>query len=301
MSTQTDLVLLEIDRGVGIITFNRPEANNGWTTPLEQRYYDQLEACDSNDEVKVIVVTGAGRSFCPGADMNALAAGASRKNDGTDRPQPLPTDPSDSLRSPLDRSETESGAITQVARTRQPLDYPATYRKPIIGAINGACAGVGLVQALMMDLRFAAAGAKFTVAFARRGLIAEYGCAWTLPRIVGQSNALDLLLSSRVVLAEEALQMGLVNRVFPKDDLLGETLAYARDLAVNCSPTSMAVMKGQVTRAFEMNLPQAIDEAFELMNRSLRKADFKEGVMSFIQKREPSFGPIQPDMLSTSN
>jgi enoyl-CoA hydratase/carnithine racemase len=95
--------------------------------------------------------------------------------------------------------------------------------------------------------------------------------------------------------------MGLVNRVFPKDDLLGETLAYARDLAVNCSPTSMAVMKGQVTRAFEMNLPQAIDEAFELMNRSLRKDDFKEGVMSFIQKREPSFGPIQPDMLSTSN
>ncbi len=279
MSERTDLVLLDIDRGVAVVTLNRPEANNGWTTPLEQAYYDRLEECEHNADVKAIVVTGAGRSFCPGADMNNLAAGANRKNDGTDAPA------------------SSSGAIVQVTRTRQPLVYPSRHPKPIIGAINGACAGVGLVQALMMDVRFAAAGAKFTVAFARRGLIAEYGCAWTLPRIVGQSHALDLLMSSRVVLAEEALQMGLVNRVVAKEDLLAQAVDYARDLAINCSPTSMAVMKQQVTRAFEMDLPAAIEEAFGLMNRSLQKPDFKEGVLSFIQKREPSFGPIQPDLL----
>jgi enoyl-CoA hydratase/carnithine racemase len=278
VSTESDLVLLEIDRGVATLTLNRPEANNGWTTPLEQAYYNRLEQCEQNDEVKVIVVTGAGRSFCPGADMNNLAAGAGRRSDEPAAP----------------------GAITQVARTKQPLDYPARYTKPIIGAINGACAGVGLVQALMMDMRFAAAGAKFTVAFARRGLIAEYGCAWTLPRIVGQANALDLLLSSRVVLAEEALQMGMVNRVFPKEDLLTETLAYARDVAANCSPTSMAVMKRQVSRAFDMDLPEAIDEAFDLMNQTLQRNDFKEGVMSFIQKREPRFGPMQHDLIPGS-
>ncbi len=275
----SDLVLLDIDRGVATLTLNRPESNNGWTGGLEQAYYNCLEDCEANPDVKVIVVTGAGRSFCPGADMNMLAAGASSGGNLTSPDAaPKPTD-------------------QPVGRTKQPLMYPATHSKPLIGAINGACAGVGLVQALMFDMRFAAAGAKFTVAFARRGLIAEYGSAWLLPRIVGQANALDLLLSSRVVLAEEALQMGLVNRVLPKEDLLSATQAYARDLATNCSPTSMAVMKRQVARAWDMDLSVAIDEAFTLMNRSLKMPDFVEGVTSFIQKREPSFGPIQSSLL----
>ncbi len=272
MRAMTDLVLLVVDRGVATLTFNRPEANNGWTGPLEQAYYDRLEQCEADDAVKAIVVTGAGRSFCPGADMKMLSAGASGASGGI-------------------------GGAGEVQRTRQPLVYPSRHTKPLVGAINGACAGVGLVQALMLDMRFAAAGAKFTVAFARRGLIAEYGCAWTLPRIVGQANALDLLMSSRVVLAEEALQMGLVNRVLPADELVAATQAYARDLATNCSPTSMAVMKRQVVRAWEMDLPQAIDEAFDLMNRSLKKSDFVEGVTSFVEKREPSFSPIQADLI----
>jgi enoyl-CoA hydratase/carnithine racemase len=278
-------VLLDIDRGVATLTFNRPESNNGWTGGLEQSYYNRLEDCEANPDVKVIVVTGAGRSFCPGADMNMLAAGASSGGN---------------LSSPDGASGgagASGGGEQAVARTKQPLVYPATHSKPLIGAINGACAGVGLVQALMFDMRFAAAGAKFTVAFARRGLIAEYGSAWLLPRIVGQANALDLLLSSRVVLAEEALQMGLVNRVLPKEGLLAATQAYARDLAVNCSPTSMSVMKRQVARAWDMDLSEAVDEAFTLMNRSLKMPDFVEGVTSFIQKREPSFGPIQPSLL----
>jgi enoyl-CoA hydratase/carnithine racemase len=282
--SDASLVLVDIDRGVATLTFNRPESNNGWTGGLEQAYYNALEDCEADPDVKVIVVTGAGRSFCPGADMNMLAAGASSGGNLTS-PEPL-----------VD-SGSARPAEQAVGRTKQPLVYPAIHTKPLIGAINGACAGVGLVQALMFDLRFAAAGAKFTVAFARRGLIAEYGSAWLLPRIVGQANALDLLLSSRVVLAEEALQMGLVNRVFPKEELLAATQAYARDLAVNCSPTSMAVMKSQVSRAWEMDLPTAMDEAYGLMNRSLRLPDFKEGVTSFIAKREPSFGPIQSDLV----
>jgi enoyl-CoA hydratase/carnithine racemase len=269
----TDLVLMDVDRGVATLTFNRPEANNGWTGPLEQAYYDRLEACEADPAVKAIVVTGAGRSFCPGADMKMLEAGASGAPGGP------------------------GGSSGSVGRTKQPLFYPARHQKPLIGAINGACAGVGLVQALMLDIRFAAAGAKFTVAFARRGLIAEYGVAWLLPRIVGQSNAIDLLMSSRVVLAEEAQQMGMVNRVVPKEDLLETAQAYARDLATNCSPTSMAVMKRQVERAWDMDFPTAVDEAYNLMNRSLKKPDFVEGVTSFVQKREPSFGSIQADML----
>ncbi len=277
----TDLALLNIDRGVATITFNRPEANNGWTGGLEQAYYNRLEECQADPAVKVIVVTGAGRSFCPGADMNMLsgAAGAGGNMSGS-------------------AGDAPAADSQPVGRTNQPLNFPATVRKPIIGAINGACAGVGLVQALMFDLRFAAAGAKFTVAFARRGLIAEYGSAWLLPRIVGQANSLDLLMSSRVVLAEEALTMGLVNRVVAKDDLLETTLAYARDVAANCSPTSMAVMKQQVTRAWEMDLPEAMTEAYRLMNETLRRPDFVEGVKSFVEKREPHFGEIQTDLLT---
>jgi enoyl-CoA hydratase/carnithine racemase len=267
------LALLEIEGGVAVITFNRPESNNGWTGALEQAYYDRLQQCEEDDAVKVIVVTGAGRSFCPGADMNMLAGattGAGLGNSG-DAAQP-------------------------VGRTKQPITYPITLTKPTIAAVNGACAGVGLVQALMCDLRFAADGAKFTVAFARRGLIAEYGSAWLLPRLVGQSNALDLLMSSRVVLADEAKSMGMVNRVVPKEHLLDEAKAYAHDLATNCSPTSMAVMKQQVARAWHMEFGAAMEEAHRLMTASLQKPDFVEGVTSFLQKRPPSFGPIQEDL-----
>ncbi len=282
----TDFALLDIDRGVGTITFNRPESNNGWTGDLEQAYYNRLEQCQADPSVKAIVVTGAGRSFCPGADMNMLSGAAGRGGS-------LSSTDSDST--PASSSAASTGQA--VGRTAQPLNFPATITKPVIGAINGACAGVGLVQALMFDLRFAVEGAKFTVAFARRGLIAEYGSAWLLPRLVGQANALDLLMSSRVVLADEALRMGLVNRVYGKDELLEQTQAYARDLATNCSPTSMAVMKQQVARAWEMDLPTAMTEAYRLMNETLRRPDFVEGVSSFVQKRTPTFGEIQHDLL----
>jgi enoyl-CoA hydratase/carnithine racemase len=148
------------------------------------------------------------------------------------------------------------------------------------------------VQALMCDMRFAAAGAKLTTAFARRGLVAEHGISWILPRLVGPARALDLLLSARVVLAEEAQDLGLVNRVLAPDALLDETLAYARELAVNCSPASMATMKRQVYSALEQDLSQALAEADGLMLQSFTAPDFVEGVTSFLERRDPRFEPL---------
>jgi enoyl-CoA hydratase/carnithine racemase len=145
----------------------------------------------------------------------------------------------------------------------------------------------------MCDIRFAAAGAKFTTAFARRGLVAEHGISWVLPRLVGPARAMDLLLSGRVFLAEEAAELGLVNRVVAPEALLDETLAYAQDLAANSSPSSMAVMKRQVWTALAQSLAEASSEAEGLMAQSLRESDFKEGVASFVEKRPPQFLPVQ--------
>lgn len=262
----TEPVLCSIEDGVATVTLNRPERNNGWTGEIEVAYFQTLADCDVDPNVRVIVVTGAGKSFCPGADINMLAG----MSDGSEATPPPPG----------------------TWAPRRPNHFPMSIRKPIIGAINGACAGVGLIQALMFDMRFAAAGAKFTVAFSRRGLIAEYGSAWLLPRIVGQSKAMDLLLSSRTITAEEALQMGLVDRVLPKEQVLAATLAYATDMATNCSPASMAVMKRQVLAASHMPLDEAAAMAYKEMVASFDRPDFGEGIGSFVQRRAPQFPPL---------
>src|SRR4051794_38134341 len=216
----TDVLLRDTSDGVAVLTLNRPDRLNAWTFELEQAYFGALADCAEDPDVRVIVVTGAGRGFCAGADMDDLQGIGSGALDVDER-----------------------------AAQRRKQTFPLTIPKPIVAAVNGAAAGLGLVQALMCDIRFAAAGAKFTTAFSRRGLIAEHGISWILPRLVGPSRALDLLLSARVVLAEEAFAMGLVNRVVAPDALLDETLAYARDLAVNCSPASLAIVKSQIYAA----------------------------------------------------
>jgi enoyl-CoA hydratase/carnithine racemase len=241
------------------LTLNRPDRLNAWTSELEARYFGLLESCDGDPEVRAIIVTGAGKGFCAGADMDMLRG---------------------------------IGGGSAPAQSRKPQTYPLTIRKPIVAAINGACAGLGLVHALMCDLRFAAAGAKFTTAFVRRGLVAEHGISWVLPRVVGSSRALDMLLSGRVVLAEEALAMGLVDRVVAPQALLDTATAYARDLATNCSPTSMAAIKHQVYRHYETDLATALRESNELMGASLKRADFKEGVASFVERRPTRFAPL---------
>src|SRR5688572_9911590 len=257
-----DVVLHEVrDDGVGILTLNRPERMNAWTGELETRYFQLLEDFDKSDDVRAIVVTGAGRGFCPGADMDLLQG-------------------------------LGGGGASLAAGDRKPVTFPLTVRKPLIGAINGACAGVGLVQALMFDVRFAAAGAKITFAFARRGLIAEYGSSWILPRLTGMSRAIDLMMSSRVFTSEEALDLGVVNYVVPKEDVLEKAVEYASDIAQNCSPTSIAVMKQQLYGHALLDVDTALAESNKLMRESLAREDFKEGVQSYVQKRPPAFPPL---------
>jgi len=262
----SDVVLKDVDGGIAVLTLNRPDRLNAWTRELEERYFALLDECAASDEVRVIVVTGAGRGFCAGADMKDLqdlGAGGGDVN----------------------------GRVHEIDE-RTPQDHAHTIPKPVIAAINGPCAGIGLVQALMCDLRFAAAGVKFTTAFARRGLVAEHGISWILPRLVGPSTALDLLLSGRVVLAEEARELGLVNRVMDPESLMEETLAYARDLAVNCSPASMATMKRQVYADLDGGIEEAISKADRLMLESFTAPDFAEGVLSFVERREPRFAAL---------
>jgi enoyl-CoA hydratase/carnithine racemase len=164
-----------------------------------------------------------------------------------------------------------------------------SVRKPIIGAINGPCAGMAMPIALFCDLRFASESATFTTAFVRRGLIAEWGLSWTLPRLVGTANALDLLFSGRVIDAAEAERMGLVNRVLADAELVPHCVEYVRQLAANCSPASMQVMKRQVYQQLTSELGPAQDEAVKLMVESFSRPDFKEGVQSFLERRPPKF------------
>jgi enoyl-CoA hydratase/carnithine racemase len=259
----SEVVQMQVDDGIAVITLNRPDRLNAWTGEMEHLYFAALERCAGDADVRVIVVTGAGRGFCAGADMQDLQALGDGSFTGEDAP-----------------------------RERRPQSYPLSIPKPIVAAINGPCAGIGLVQALMCDIRFAAAGAKLTTAFARRGLVAEHGISWVLPRLVGPARALDLLLSGRVVLAEEAERLGLVNRVLAPEELLAQTLAYARDLAVNCSPASMATMKRQVYGDLERGLAESLDAADRLMLASFAAPDFQEGVASFVDRREPQFAGI---------
>ncbi len=265
LSTNPDPVLYERrEPGIALITLNRPARLNAWNGELAVRYFELLDQAAADPEVKVIVVTGAGKGFCAGADMETL------QGIGND-----------------------SAGGAESAAGGRPQHYTTTVPKPVIAAVNGACAGIGMVQALMCDIRFAAAGAKFTTAFSRRGLIAEYGMSWILPRLIGTARSMDLLFSGRVFLAEEAAAMGLVNEVVPAEHLLDRTLEYAADLAVNASPTSMSIMKQQIYADQTRGVAAASDDAIELMKASLRRSDFKEGVASFLQKRPPSFAPLQ--------
>ena len=260
--TNDEVVLYDEQDGVAVITLNRPERLNSWTGELGSAYFDALDRAAASESVRAIVVTGAGRGFCSGADMDMLQGiGAGERGER-----------------PKLRDERH--------------DYALTIPKPVVAAINGACAGLGFVHAMMCDIRFAAEGAKFTSAFARRGLIAEHGVSYMLPRVVGPSNALDILMSGRVFLAEEAKEMGVVSRVYAPDELLAATIEYARDLGRYSAPWSMAQMKHQVWNQLDEGRTDALAESNSLMAQSLRRPDFKEGVASFLERRDPNFEPV---------
>jgi enoyl-CoA hydratase/carnithine racemase len=167
--------------------------------------------------------------------------------------------------------------------------YLMSVRKPIIAAINGPCAGIGLVFTLYCDMRFAASEAKFTTAFAQRGLIAEHGISWLLPRITGTAHALDILFTARKFSAEEAARINLVNRVFPQENFLPAVMDYARQLATTASPRSIAVMKAQIWKALFQDLNEAVAVGDSEMQKSFATEDFKEGVAHFVEKRPAKF------------
>ncbi len=263
-------ILYDVDHRIATITLNRPDRMNAWTPTMERDVRHAMEAAARDDGVRVIVLTGAGRAFCAGADMEALK--------GLD----------------ADDIRRRSGDLPAFDMNRRP-DWQTRYgfypsiHKPIIAMLNGAAAGIGLVHALYCDLRFAADNTVFTTAFARRGLIAEHGISWMLPRVVGHASALDLLLSARRVSSEEALLIGLVNRLYPPEQLREQTYAYARELADLVSPSAMAVIKRQLYGAPFQTLAEATIDANREMEIALRGADFREGVASFMEKRPPRF------------
>ena len=260
---------------VATITLNRPEKLNAWTATMEREVRSAVEEAESDRQVRVIVLTGSGRGFCAGADMSLL---------GTVAKQGL----SDRVR---ERALTDAGSQRHEIRPdfRKKYSYFLAAKKPVIAAINGPAVGLGLVIAVYCDLRFASDAARFSMVFARRGLIAEYGLAWMLPRIVGHPNAIDLLFSGRTIDSAEALRMGLVNGVFPQGGFLDRVSEYARDLASNVSPRSLQVMKRQVYEAMFQSLQEAFEVSEHEMVSSLESEDFKEGVAHYLEKRSPAF------------
>lgn len=268
-------ILYEVDDPVATITLNRPDSLNAWTQRMAAEVRHAVYAAEADPAVVGIVITGAGRAFCAGADMKNLQSlssggGVDDVPDGLDAtpPEPLPPD--------------FDGEYT----------YLMAVKKPVIAAINGAVAGMAVPIALSCDIRFMAADAPLLTAFAQRGLIAEWGIAWLLPRVAGTGHALDLLFSSRKVTGEEAAAMGLVNKALPADEVLAHSQSYVRDLAARVSPTSLSIMKRQVYEQLTATLGPSEREARKLMVESFGRPDFKEGVASFLEKRPPNFKRI---------
>ncbi|WP_134322245.1 enoyl-CoA hydratase-related protein [Cumulibacter soli] len=257
MSDDQQKVLTERRGSVLVITLNNPERLNSWSGPMGAQYFGALDAAAADPEIRAVVLTGAGKGFCAGADMGHL-------------------------------EEVGEAGETNVNAER-PITYPLSFPKPLIVAINGAAAGMGLVQSTMGDVRFAEPGVKMTTAFAKLGLIAEHGVSWLLPRIVGTSHALDLLMSSRVITSDRAYEMGLVNFISAPGKVVDEAVAYAQQLADSVSPRAIAVMKKQVYDHFDKDFAASFEESNTLMNEAIATGEITEGVAAFNERRAPKF------------
>lgn len=256
----SDVVRYDVHDRVAVITLNRPDRLNAWNPDVSAGYREALDQASADPDVRVVVVTGAGRGFCAGMDMQVLQ----------------------------DLGDSGERIVTY---DRAPQEMEPAVPKPVIAAINGACAGLGLARAMFCDIRFAKAGAKLTTSFAQRGLVAEFGLSWLLPRLIGISRSLDVLLSGRVFLAEEALALGLVDRVVD-GDVLEATIDYAQAMAASCSPASLRDMKQQVWRDTVGTLAESWERTQQLMLASFERPDLREGVVSYLEGRAPDFPPL---------
>ncbi len=262
-------ILYEVTDRIALVTLNRPDRLNAWTPQMEGEVRQAMREASNDDEVRVIVVTGAGRGFCAGADMDNLDGISS----GTRREEP--------------KTEPFDAAVLPDFQTQ--YSYFPAIPKPIIAAINGPAAGLGLIMSLYCDVRIASDSSVFTTAFSRRGLIAEHGISWLLPRIVGHAHALDLILTGRRLESVEALRMGLVNQVLPAESHMAGVVEYAHDLAANVSPRSTRIMKRQIYEALTQDLAEAVRSANAEMLESFTSDDFKEGVAHYLERRPASF------------
>jgi len=281
-------ILYEVTDPVATITLNRPEFLNAWTGRMGHEVADAMAQAEADPAVVGIVITGAGRGFCAGADMKMLQGIT-----GGDGDSAVGDDESQAILNvggelPGDASLNE---------LRDVYTYPMSMRKPVIAAINGAAAGMAVPIVLACDLRFMNQDAVLTTSFAQRGLIAEWGISWLLGRLVGPSVALDLLFSARKVSGTEAVQLGLVNRALPADEVVPAARDYIVELARNCSPASIAVMKRQVYLDLHRGLGNATTDATRLMHESFGRQDFAEGVQSFVQRREPTFPRVDSSFM----
>ena len=267
-------ILYEVDDEIATVTLNRPEKLNAWTLRMGVEVHDALHRADRDDGVRAIVITGAGKGYCAGADMDMLKG--LQQGDGAEDLG-------------LQERPAEEADAALPKALHGPYSFPMALQKPVIAAVNGVAAGLGLSYMLYYDMRIASDRARFGTMFARRGLVAEHGSAWLLPRLVGIANACDLLFTGRLIGADEAYEMGLVNRVVPHDQLLSVVREMALEIARNCSPRSLRIMKRQVYGALFRDLGAVIEEADTEMVASFSTEDFREGVASFLQRRPPKF------------
>jgi enoyl-CoA hydratase/carnithine racemase len=271
-TTQTDGIAYAKADGVAVVTFDRPAQRNAITPEMQQAYFRALLDADADPEVHAIVVTGAGKAFCAGADFSRLDS--------------LAADPA---------------ARTSIGADTLPRYLPLTLSRPVIAAVNGPAVGLGFVLAVFSDVRFAGASASFSLPFSRLGLVAEYGLSWFLPRLVGLGNASDLLLSGRTIDAAEARGMGLVQHVVPDDELLAAATSYAREIAQRCSPRSVAVIRDQLFSDFDREFRAAFDDSLRKMAASFEAPDVSEGIAAFRERRLPAFPPYVGDRTASQH
>src|SRR5579884_1788792 len=272
-----EVVRYEVTQRVAVITLSRPDRLNAWTPQMNAGYRACLQRAAEDPAVRAVVVTGAGRGFCAGADTEELAGHADRgAYDGGD---------GDALARPGHGVRPEFDAE---------LAYHFGVPKPIIAAVNGAAAGIGFALACFCDLRFAADDAKLTTAHGRLGLPCPFGLAWLLPRLVGLTTALDLILSSRTVTGAEAREMGLVNGTAPRDEVLQVALDHARRLAETVSPASLAASKLQVYEAMHRSAAESVRAAEAMLDPMMAGPDYREGVAALREKRPPRFSDLPP-------
>ncbi|MBT7369100.1 MAG: enoyl-CoA hydratase, partial [Gammaproteobacteria bacterium] len=256
---------------IATITLNRPHRMNAWTGRMHTEYRYVLDQADKSENVRVIVVTGEGRGFCVGADTQALEGHAEKG--GYD-----PGTPNDLVEPGLGvRDEFEAS-----------FAYHFGLRKPVVAAINGPAAGVGLVLACFADIRFSIPGVKLTTAHGKLNFPAEYGLSWLLPRLIGLPRANDLLLTSRVILSDEAFEIGLVNRLIPPEQLMAETYDYARQMIDSVSPASLRETKWQIYTDLHRDVGSAVRASEALIDTMSRHKDYQEGVSAFLEKRKPN-------------